>query len=120
MVKKVQLRFQSAQHKPSAIDGLDIYFYYEIVTITKEGRKKPVENVKKYVIRVLISGSLAMNWGFAIWRPSEEYNNLVELLFPYAVEHIKKQYKLGMLKVFGTSLNSNKSQKLFVAVAELR
>ena len=98
MAKKVQLRFHSAKHKPSGIDGIDIYFNYEIITTTKDGRKKPIESAKPYIIRVLISGSLAMNWGFGIWRPSEEYNDLIDLLFPYAVEHVKQQYKLGTLK----------------------
>ena len=105
MAKQISLRFKKARHKDSSIDGIDIYFYYDIVTRTKEGRKKPVEKVDSYVIRILISGSLALNWGFQIWRPSEEYNDLIDLLFPYAVESIKDRYHSG---------NLNKLEEIFL------
>ena len=96
-VKKTILRFKGAKHVPSSIDGIDIYFYYEIVTVIKEGRKKPKEEADSYRIRVLISGSLAIGWGFGIWRPSEEYTKLMSLLLPYAIEHIKKAFYSGNL-----------------------
>lgn len=91
-MEKIVLRIISAGHKPSSLDGIDIRFRYEIVKIIKEDRKKPVEQSTPYNIRVIISGSLAADWGFGIWRPSEEYRDLVPLLMPYAVEHIKKRY----------------------------
>ncbi|MGB2525756.1 hypothetical protein [Flagellimonas sp. SN16] len=97
-MKKTILKITGVGHVPSSLDGIDIKFFYDVVTITKEGRKKPVEHKIPHVVHVIISGTLAADWGFAIWRPSEEYEDLAPLLMPYAIEHVKEKYDLGDLK----------------------
>lgn len=98
--KKTILRFGPPRHLPSSIDGIEIYFPYEIVSSSKEKFKLLKEEKVGKGIKVSISGSLAITWGFQIWQPSENYFDLMKLLLPYAINEIKHKLEEGTLNDF--------------------
>jgi len=98
MSKSILLRFGNPRYLPSEVDGIFIYFPYELIVKNKEKYKLDVIEGSSKGIRVAISGSLAITWGFQIWQPEVNYNNLKKLLFMYCLELIKKKYLDGTLK----------------------
>lgn len=100
MEKQIKIIFEKPRHLPSSIDGIEIYYPYQIKTITKERYKIDKEENIKRGVKVSISGSLAINWGFQIWQPSEKYTDLIKLLLPYAINEIKRKFEEGTLNDF--------------------
>jgi len=100
MESNIKIKFGQPRHLPTEMDGIEIAYPYKIIETPKE--KYKLENPKSsdYTIKVAISGSLAITWGFEIWKSNDYYYDLIKLLLPYAIEEIKKKYKEGTLNKF--------------------
>lgn len=92
MKKTIKVRFGIPKHIPSSMDGIEILYPYELISSIEEKFRLPEESKSLKSIRVMISGSLAITWGFQIWQTSENYADLIKLLFVYALQEIKDTY----------------------------
>lgn len=121
MKKNIKIVFGQPRYFPSSIDGIEFYYPYQIINTQKEKYKIEENESSSFEIKISISGSLAITWGFQIWQPSENYSELVRLLLPYGLEEIKKKYKEGTLNKFEeiVLLLSNHPSKRIYNIDEL-
>ena len=98
MTEITKITFGAPRHLPSAIDGIEFMYPYEIRKLVKEKFKLDQEDAQLKYVKASISGSMAITWGFQIWRPETEYDNLKKLLFIYVLNHIKEKLKDGTLQ----------------------
>ena len=98
MKEITKISFLAPRHLPSAIDGIEFMYPYELRKIIKEELKIDVEAAELRYVKASISGSMAITWGFQIWRPETEYDDLKKLLFQYVLAHIKEKIKDGTLQ----------------------
>jgi len=94
-----KITFGDPRFLPSAIDGIEFLFPYQIQTILKDSPKPDSFSTPKLkYVKASISGSMAINWGFQIWRSETEYDDLKKLFFFYVRDLIKEKIKEGTLK----------------------
>lgn len=98
MKEITKISFLAPRHLPSAIDGIEFMYPYELRKIIKEELKIDVEAAELRYVKASISGSMAITLGFQIWRPETEYDDLKKLLFQYVLAHIKEKIKDGTLQ----------------------
>jgi hypothetical protein len=97
MKKIVKVRFGLPKHIQSLIDGIEILYNYDVIHSSENNLIIREDKIIKKSIRVILSGSLANSWGFKIWQSSEEYSDLIKILFVYALQEIKELYNNGQL-----------------------
>ena len=121
MKETIKIKFLEPRHIPSSLDGIEIFFPYEIITESKEKYKITEKEKFQKGVKVMISGSLAITWGFQIWQPSESYKDLIKLLFMYVLEEVKTKYLEGTLNDFEeiVLLTSNHPQKRIYDVNQI-
>lgn len=100
MEQQIKIIYQKPRHIPSSLDGIEIYYPYQIKKIKKGKYNKNTEEKEDHGIKVSISGSLASIWGFQIWQSSEQYEDLNKLLLPFATNEIKRKFEEGTLNSF--------------------
>ena len=113
MKETTKIVFGQPKHIPSSLDGIEIDYPYQIITESNEKYKLSTQESSQKGIKATISGSLAITWGFQIWQPSENYRDLIKLLFMYVLEEVKTKYLEGTLNDFEeiVLLPSNHPQK---------
>lgn len=81
------LRFKSTRHLPSSRDAIEFLYFYDI--IDENGKAIP------RTIKISISGSLSISWGFQIWSPEPEktYKNLEKILLQFGKDKIIEKLK---------------------------
>jgi hypothetical protein len=87
----VQIKFESYKYLDSSRDAIEYLFLYTI------GEND--QNVESKNIKVSISGTLAMYWGFNIWsgNHNSDYRELVKIFIHLAKNKIEEKYKEGSL-----------------------
>ncbi len=100
MKETIKIVFGQPRHIPSSLDGIEIYYPYQIITESNEKYKLTTQESSKKGVKATISGSLAITWGVQIWQPSENYRDLMKLLFMYVLEEVKTKYTEGTLNDF--------------------
>ena len=98
MKEITKITFGAPRHIPSSIDGIEFLYPYELRKIVKEEFKIDQETAELKYVKASISGSMAITWGFQIWRPETEYDDLKKILFRYVLEHIKEKIKDATLQ----------------------
>lgn len=78
-------------HDNDPIDGIIYTFFYEIENEKSEILQK--------TIQCFITSSLALLWGFAIWKNDEYYTELKKILLFYSKEKIIEKIKEGTLLI---------------------
>lgn len=84
------------------VDAIIIYYPYTIENMQ-------TNEASNYVVKVSISGSLAITWGFQTWLEEKEYYELKKILFQYAktkvIDQIKKKSLQGIETVVLSTTN---------------
>jgi len=85
---------------PSSLDGIELLFIYSTTNMGESSDLKKDIPEEQRSIKVSISGSRAITWGFQIWQFSQPgyYNDLAKLLYEFAKIHITEKIKDGTLK----------------------
>jgi hypothetical protein len=84
------LRFTGAQYVPSTRDAIEFVFYYQLMDVDKT-------NIEEKAIRVMVSGSLSICWGFQIWQSSTNYTDLEKILLQFGKDRVIEKVKEGTI-----------------------
>lgn len=84
------LRFTSASYVPSSRDAIEFIFHYQLMN--EDG-----SNVEENGIKVMVSGSLSICWGFQIWQDSTNYTELEKILLQYGKDRVIEKVKEGTI-----------------------
>lgn len=96
----MKIVFGKPEYLPTKIDGIEIYYPYQIINIKNE--KGGIEEIEceKFGIEVSISSSIAFNLGFQIWQPADYYKKLMPILLPYAINNKHKERTSNKIEEF--------------------
>jgi len=85
------IKFKGVRYLPSSRDAIEFLYFYDL--IDEEGKSEPK------TIKVSISGSLCIGWGFQIWsmQPDKDYPNLIKMLLQVGKDKIIEKLKEGTL-----------------------
>lgn len=85
------IKFKDVRHLPSSRDAIEFVYFYDIINENGNSEAK--------AIKVSISGSLCVGWGFQIWsnQPDKDYSNLAKILLQYGKNKIIEKLKEGTL-----------------------
>lgn len=85
------IKFKRVKYLPTSRDAIEFRYFYDI--IDEEG------TTEAKTIRVSISRSLSIGWGFQVWsmQPDTDYQNLVKMLLQSAKDKIIEKLKEGTL-----------------------
>ena len=85
------IKFKGVRYLPSSRDAIEFLFFYDIID--------EAENSEAKTIKVSISGSLSISWGFQIWsiQPDRDYPNLAKMLLQVGKDKIIEKLKEGTL-----------------------
>lgn len=85
------IKFKSVRYLPSSRDAIEFLYWYDL--IDENG------NIEPKTIKVSISGSLCIGWGFQIWsnQPDVDYPKLAKMLLQVGKDKIIEKLKEGTL-----------------------
>jgi len=85
------IKFKSVRYLPSSRDAIEFLYWYDL--IDENG------NIEPKTIKVSISGSLCIGWGFQIWsnQPDVDYPELAKMLLQVGKDKIIEKLKEGTL-----------------------
>lgn len=85
------IKFKGVRYLPSSRDAIEFLYWYDL--IDEHG------NTEVKTIKVSISGSLSIGWGFQIWsmQPDRDYPNLAKMLLQVGKDKVIEKIKEGTL-----------------------
>jgi predicted transcriptional regulator len=85
------IKFKGVSYLPSSRDAIEFLYYYDLI---EEGGKTQPKTIK-----IGISGSLSIGWGFQIWsmQPDKDYPKLMKILLQIGKDKIVEKVKEGTL-----------------------
>lgn len=85
------IKFKGVRYLQSSRDAIEFLYFYDL--IDEEGK------TESKTIKVSISGSLSIGWGFQIWsmQPDVDYPNLAKMLLQVGKDKIIEKLKEGTL-----------------------
>ena len=89
-MEKYIVPLAEAKYLPSPKDAIEILYTFKITSPDNK------EDTRK--IKMSISGTHAISWGYDVWREPEYYNDLIKILFLFAKNDIEQRLKDGTLK----------------------
>ena len=97
---KTRFVFQNYRLLPRNISGEEYYFPYTFEKIYNADQINEKKKILNYGVKIGISNILASNWNLTDWNTGEYINDLVKLLFIYAIELIKEKYNQNILNEY--------------------